>query len=236
MTALDRFSRRRLYALVLMALAWAGQSFQPARAQFFQFFDNRPANRPTSRPNNGFWGNRQDNGWGWGRQDDFWGGGGGRREERRVIENRPKHKPHHERPRPTEQAKPKAPEPKTETAKASTAPASAEGPPPAYEPQLLRLSEIMGALAYLQALCNAEPAAKAAVDNGPWRSQMENLISAESAGPLRREKLAGAYNRGLHGYEYSYRVCTENARLARERFLTEGAQLAHDISAQYRAN
>ena len=31
----------------------------------------------------------------------------------------------------------------------------AEPPPPPYEPQLLRLSEIMGSLAYLRGLCGA---------------------------------------------------------------------------------
>jgi uncharacterized protein (TIGR02301 family) len=231
MTAFARFSRLSLLAL---ALGWAGQAVVPARAQFFQFFDNRPTKRPNSdfwgrRQDNG-WGRSQDNGWGWG-QDDGWGG----RRQERGVEFRPRHRPHHEKPRAADK-KPKAPEPpKTETAKAAGAPV-AEGPPPAYEPQLLRLSEIMGALAYLQTLCDVRTTVKAGSENTPWRAQMENLMTAEGAGPSRREKLAGAYNRGLHGYEYSYRVCTPNAKLARERFLTEGAQLAHDISAQYRAN
>ncbi len=37
-------------------------------------------------------------------------------------------------------------------------PPVAEAPPPAYEPQLLRLSEIMGSLAYLQTICAEQPA------------------------------------------------------------------------------
>ncbi len=61
-------------------------------------------------------------------------------------------------------------------------------------------------------------------------------MSAEGAGLARRERLAGAYNHGLQGYQFSYRVCTPSALLARRRFLDEGARLAHEISTQYRAN
>ena len=61
-------------------------------------------------------------------------------------------------------------------------------------------------------------------------------MNAEAAGPSRREKLAGAYNHGLQGYQFSYHACTPNALLARQRFLDEGARLSHDISARYRAN
>jgi uncharacterized protein (TIGR02301 family) len=65
---------------------------------------------------------------------------------------------------------------------------------------------------------------------------MENLMDAENAGPSRREKLAGAFNRGLRGYEFSYHACTPSARLVSARFLDEGARIAHDISTRYRAN
>ncbi len=94
----------------------------------------------------------------------------------------------------------------------------------------------MGALSYLQSLCVAPEPAKASAEDHRWRERMESLMAAEAVGPTRREKLAGAYNRGLQGYEYSYRVCTPNARLARQRFLDEGERLAHEIATQYRAN
>ncbi|MCI4680149.1 TIGR02301 family protein [Rhodoblastus acidophilus] len=204
-----RLSRSGLLVLGLCVggLAWAAQSGAPARAQFFfPFFDNRP----TTRPDMGYRRHRD----------------GG------VIELRPKS--HRKRPRAADK-KPKAPKlapAAPENAKAVPTPAPAvEGPPPPYEPQLLRLSEIMGALSYLQTLCGASDGNAAL-----WRDQMENLMSAENAGPSQREKLAGAYNRGLRGYEYSYHVCTPNARLVSERFLDEGARIAHDISSKYRAN
>jgi uncharacterized protein (TIGR02301 family) len=183
----------------------------PARSQFFfPFFDNRP-----SPP-----------------RHQYYGLGLGRRHSRDVIDLR--------RRRARQRAKarkghPPLPAEAVKTAVAPNAPV-VEGPPPPYEPQLLRLSEIMGALAYLQTLCGGAPHSVARAEARPWRERMENLITAEAAGPKRRAELAGAYNRGLKGYQYSYRTCTPNARMARSLFLDEGMKLAHDISTQYRAN
>jgi uncharacterized protein (TIGR02301 family) len=65
---------------------------------------------------------------------------------------------------------------------------------------------------------------------------MQNLMESQEAGPTRRERLAGAYNRGLRGYQYSYRQCTPSAELARARFLDEGSRLTHDIFVHYKEN
>jgi uncharacterized protein (TIGR02301 family) len=105
-------------------------------------------------------------------------------------------------------------------------PVPSEEAPPPYEPQLLRLSEILGALTYLRDICGA-------ADAESWRSRMQALIDAEAKSETRKEHLAGAYNRGFHGYEMSYRVCTPNARLVIKRFLTEGEQITHDITNRY---
>jgi uncharacterized protein (TIGR02301 family) len=114
-----------------------------------------------------------------------------------------------------------------------------ESPPPPYEPQLLRLSEIMGALAVLESICGfAAPDKPKSQDSqtpeSAWRESMQKLMESQDAGPLQRERLAGAYNRGLRGYEYFHRQCTASADLARRRFLDEGGRLAHDIATQYR--
>jgi uncharacterized protein (TIGR02301 family) len=211
MKALWRRSRPGLLALGLLAgaIGFVAQSGAPARAQFFfPFFDNRP----TTAPNAGY----------------------GARRRAGELHHRPK--AHKKQNAAGKNAK--SPEAaKQETAKAAKAAAGAsaapqaEGPPPPYEPQLLRLSEIMGALSYLQPLCGVS-----AAKNAPWRAEMENLMNAEDAGPSRREKLAGAFNRGLRGYEYAYHACTPSARLVSTRFLDEGARIAHDISTRYRAN
>jgi uncharacterized protein (TIGR02301 family) len=118
-------------------------------------------------------------------------------------------------------AKPEAP--------AGAAPAVAdvtEGPPPPYEPQLLRLSEILGALSYLRDICSAH-------DGDAWRAKMATLLDAEAKTQTRRERLAGAFNRGFRGYEAIYRTCTANADIVIARYLNEGERIARDINYRY---
>lgn len=105
-------------------------------------------------------------------------------------------------------------------------PAAAEPAPPPYENELLRLAEIMGTLAFMTELCRTGPVE-------PWRAKALELIEAEGTSPARRERLAGAYNRGYRGYQLSYRVCTANARLVIDRFLAEGGRIARDITSRY---
>lgn len=95
---------------------------------------------------------------------------------------------------------------------------------PPYEAQMLRMSELLGALAYLRDLCGAG-------DGGDYRARMEQLIEAEQAAP--REKLAGAYNRGYRGYEAAYSHCTPNAQAVVARFLAEAGRIARDIGYRY---
>jgi len=104
-----------------------------------------------------------------------------------------------------------------------------EGPPPPYEPQLLRLSEILGALSYLRDICGAR-------DGDAWRAKMAALLDAEAKTQTRRERLAGAFNRGFRGYEVIYRSCTPNAETVIGRYLTEGGRIARDINYRYGAS
>ena len=125
------------------------------------------------------------------------------------------------RPRPVA-PKPAAPKP-GEPAKQVEQP---EPPPPPYEPQLLRLSEIMGALAFLRPLCGSK-------DEDEWRGRMTRLIDAEASTQPRKERLAGSYNRGYREYAQTYRVCTPSAQLIITRFLDEGSKLARELSSRY---
>ncbi len=125
--------------------------------------------------------------------------------------------------------KPAAAPAKPDAAKTEQAPAAPEEPPPPYEPQLLRLSEILGALTYLRDICGDADAAS-------WRGRMQALLDAEAKSNIRKEHLAGAFNRGFHGYELSYRVCTPNAQLIIKRFLTEGERITHDVTNRYSAS
>ena len=65
---------------------------------------------------------------------------------------------------------------------------------------------------------------------------MQALLDSEGDPPARKERLAGAYNRGLQGYSVTYRTCTSNARLIIQRFLDESSRLARDIGNRYRAS
>lgn len=98
--------------------------------------------------------------------------------------------------------------------------------PPPYERQLLRLSEILGALAWLTELCGE-------TDGGAWRARMSALLEAEGATRARRERLAGAYNSGFRGYGALHRRCTPNAELIIARFLEEGSRIARDVATRY---
>jgi uncharacterized protein (TIGR02301 family) len=106
------------------------------------------------------------------------------------------------------------------------APAPAEPAPPPYEPQLLRLSEIMGALAYLRDICGAH-------DADAFRAKMTALLSAEATTDVRKERLAGAYNHGFQGYALTYRACTPGAQTVIARFLDEAAKIAKDLAGRY---
>ncbi|HYI91543.1 MAG TPA: TIGR02301 family protein [Beijerinckiaceae bacterium] len=101
-----------------------------------------------------------------------------------------------------------------------------EPPAPAYEKEMLRLSEIVGALAFLRSLC-------AAPDAGEWPTRMQALLESEGGTPGRRERLAGAYNRGYRGYALTYRACTPSATEASARFLKEGETLSRNLAGRY---
>ena len=110
-------------------------------------------------------------------------------------------------------------------------PATPAAPPDSrpYDPQLLRLAEVLGALTTMRQLCGAP-------DADQWRQRMRALLDSEGNPPSRKDRLAGAYNRGLRGYGLTYRTCTANARLVIQRFLDESSRLARDIGNRYRAS
>ena len=104
-------------------------------------------------------------------------------------------------------------------------PSSEEALPP-YEPQLERLATLMGTLAYLRDLCTKG-------DGAEWRSRMSALLESEAKTPTRRERLAGAYNRGFRGYEVNYRACTPSAELVIARSIEEGDRLTRELSSRF---
>jgi uncharacterized protein (TIGR02301 family) len=95
-----------------------------------------------------------------------------------------------------------------------------------YDRDLQRLSEILGALQYLRAICGAK-------EGQVWRDQMQALVDAEAPAGERHDRLIASFNRGYRGFQRTYRVCTPAAGVAIRRYLDEGAKIARDITARY---
>ncbi len=85
---------------------------------------------------------------------------------------------------------------------------------------------MLGTLTYLRSLCGKGDAAE-------WRKRMLTLLDAEAKGESRRDRLAGAYNRGFQGYQSTYHTCTPSADLVITRFLAESDRLARDLTARF---
>lgn len=96
----------------------------------------------------------------------------------------------------------------------------------AFEADLQRLSEILGALHYLRGVCGANEGAK-------WRNEMQALMDAEAQATERRAKMIASFNRGYSGFQQTYRTCTPAADMAIRRYLDEGARIAREITARY---
>jgi uncharacterized protein (TIGR02301 family) len=98
--------------------------------------------------------------------------------------------------------------------------------PPAYEPDILRLAEVLGTLGYLSALCE-QPGSES------WQQRMTQLLEAEGVTQQRKERLAGAYNRGYLGHQPAHRICTERSRLVIDRLLEQGQKITRDLATRY---
>lgn len=99
-------------------------------------------------------------------------------------------------------------------------------PPPPYEPDLLRLAEIMGSLAYLREICAAREAPA-------WRDRMVALVEAEGRIPSRRDRLTEAYNRGFKAYATIHRACMPATEEASARLARDGEKLSKALAGRF---
>ncbi len=97
---------------------------------------------------------------------------------------------------------------------------------PPYEAELMRLSEVLGALHFLRPLCGFD-------DLPSWRSRMETFLDAETLEGNRRRRFIERFNQGHRGFSSVYRQCTASARLAMEQYVTEGSTLISDVTSRY---
>ncbi len=87
-----------------------------------------------------------------------------------------------------------------------------------YDEQLMRLSEILGAMHYLRELCSAN-------DGQRWRDHIRTLIDAETASAQRKARITRSFNQGYRSYSRTYTTCTPSAQTAIERFMIEAVEL-----------
>ncbi len=107
---------------------------------------------------------------------------------------------------------------------ASAQETSPDAPP--YEAQLMRLSEIFGALHFLRPLCGQQ-------DSPSWRDRMEDFLDAETLDDNRRRRFIERFNQGYRGFSVAYRECTDAARLAMGQYLSEGETIIGDVTSRY---
>ncbi|MES0869173.1 TIGR02301 family protein [Pseudovibrio sp. SCP19] len=105
-------------------------------------------------------------------------------------------------------------------------PAQPELKEPPYEQQLIRLSEILGALHYLRPLCGHDEADE-------WRQRMYSLLGAEVQNELRRRRLVERFNQSYRGFASVYQTCTPAAIEASRRFANEGVIITQEVTGKY---
>lgn len=98
--------------------------------------------------------------------------------------------------------------------------------PPAYDDQMMRLAEILGALHYLRKLCDSN-------EGQLWREKMTFLIANEEPTDERKARLIANFNKGFRGFREIYRECTPTAVTAANRYLKQGARLTAEIPDRY---
>jgi len=139
----------------------------------------------------------------------------------------PQVQPRRPNPAPPSASQQQSVRPSQSAAPQQPAPAAApEPPPPPYEKEMLRMAEIIGSVAFLRSLCTSPDAAE-------WPQRMQQLMDAEGTPPGRKERLAGAYNKGYRAFALTYRVCTPSATEATSRYLKEGEQIARTLAGRY---
>jgi uncharacterized protein (TIGR02301 family) len=97
---------------------------------------------------------------------------------------------------------------------------------PVYRPDLVRLSELLGTISYLDGLCGNADAAR-------WRGELARLFDAQGLDEAARRPYVAAYNRGLRSVVVAHRTCGPEARAVLDRFIDEGAALAADIDRRF---
>ena len=106
-----------------------------------------------------------------------------------------------------------------------------EGPKPpvpiTFEKPMLELSEAIGSLAFLTALCSPT------TQPNPWLRRMEGLLDSEGEAAGNKDKMIGAYNQGYAAFSTAYRQCSEAAQAARGLLVQDATRLARELDRRF---
>ncbi|MDN3718420.1 TIGR02301 family protein [Roseibium salinum] len=112
------------------------------------------------------------------------------------------------------------------TGQGASAQESSSGEPP-YEQQLMRLSEIFGALHFLRPPFAERPTLRAGGTG--WRTSWTRRPWTKN----RRRRFIERFNQGYRGFSVAYRECTDAARIAMAQYLSEGETIISDVTSRY---
>ena len=87
----------------------------------------------------------------------------------------------------------------------------------------------MGSLAFFSELCGPP---EGIAQKDVWRQKAQDFVVTDQMPQARRERFAGAYNRGFQSYRVVYRNCTDNARLSVERLMKDGARVTRELASR----
>ena len=102
----------------------------------------------------------------------------------------------------------------------------AESNLPPYEYSLRRLSTVVGALMYLDPLCNGS-------DPKAWYEQMAAMLDAENADDARRRQLTDRFNKAYRNYARTYPACNAQAAKVTTLYHSEGQAILTQLRLKH---
>ena len=106
-------------------------------------------------------------------------------------------------------------------------PAAAGPRDPAYNADLIRMSEILGAVHLLRQLCSSG-------EGQLWRSKMEELLEIEKPEEEQRKLMISHFNISYHQHRRAFEKCDRLATSAADKLIEEGATLSKRLARTLR--
>lgn len=97
---------------------------------------------------------------------------------------------------------------------------------PPYETQLRRLSSIVGALMYLDPLCNQS-------DPTSWHKTMTAILKAENPDDVRNRQLTDRFNQSYRTYSTTYSTCNSQARKVTSLYREEAGLILTNLQLKH---